>query len=143
MEVGDRTTDVLLPAVAKHIQFSSIDLQDYPVRPDPMQPDGRILEEVGQFLLAAPEFVLGGFPLDELADIPRHGLHHLQQVSVYVPDALGKEFDHAESPVADDDRRGERAVQPIVHGRGEAGKVPILGDVRYPGCFAATPDPAR
>ena len=144
VEVGDGATDVLLPAVAEHVQFGPVGPQDDPVRPDPMQADGGILEEVGKLLLALPQFVLGGLPLDELADVPGHGPHHLQQVGVRLPDALGEELDHAERPVADDDRAGEGAVQAVVDGRGEAGEVAVLRRCRVsrPVCRWPTPGPA-
>ncbi len=54
MELGDGATDVLFPAVAEHVQFGSVSPEDRSVRPDPVQPDGRILEEVGELLLASP-----------------------------------------------------------------------------------------
>ena len=45
--------------------------------------------------------------------------------------------------MADDDRVGEGAVQSVLDGRGEAGKVHSLCDVEYPDRFAARPHMAR
>src|ERR1051325_2463696 len=123
MEIGDRAADVLLPAKAEHVQFGSVRLEDCAVRADPMEPNRGILEEVGKFLLAAPQFVFGGLSLDELAEASSQCPHHFQQVSVRFMDIFRKEFDDTEDLVADNDGGGKSAVQAVGVGRGQAREV--------------------
>src|SRR5689334_219948 len=108
-----------------------------------MEPDRGVLEEVGEFLLAAPQFLFGSLALDELAEVPGDGPHHLQKVGVRVVNALREEFDYAERLFAHDNRTSEGAVQAVVYGGGESWEVAISGNVEYPGRFAAGPHPAR
>jgi hypothetical protein len=53
MEVGDRPPDVLVAAVAQHVELGLVGAYDDPVRVHAVQADGSIVEEVDELLLAA------------------------------------------------------------------------------------------
>ena len=52
VELGDVVADVLLARVAEQLELGPVDAQDRAVRPDPVQADRGVLEEVGQLPLA-------------------------------------------------------------------------------------------
>jgi hypothetical protein len=82
-----------------------------------MQPNGGILEEVGQLLLIAPQIILGGLPFDELGDASGYGSHHFQEVRISLLSSPGDELNDAECLTTDCNRTGECALESI-WGRG-------------------------
>ncbi len=59
VEVGDVAADVLFPGIAQHLQFGAVGPEDGAVARHPVQALGGVLDEVGEFLLAPAQGLLG------------------------------------------------------------------------------------
>src|SRR5262249_42839690 len=68
VKLGDGVADVLLAGAAKQVELGLVGPQDRPVRRQPVQADGGVLDEVGQLVLAPPDLLLG---LDAVVDVHR------------------------------------------------------------------------
>src|SRR5207237_134301 len=66
VEQRARPSDVLVRRVSEQRELGAICAEDHPVRPDQVEPDGGILEEVGHLPLVALRGLLGAPALDGL-----------------------------------------------------------------------------
>ena len=66
MELGEVVPDVFVLAVAEQLQLGAVGPQDRAVGPDAVQAFDRVLQEVGELLLALAQHLLGGLALGDL-----------------------------------------------------------------------------
>src|SRR5262249_28534313 len=100
-------------------------------------------EHVEREIEEAIELLLGALALEHLADLDADARQHLEQPSVRLADLAREELEHAEHAAAEQNRDGERAVQPLALCDHRTRKVRVLNDVLDPGGPAGLPDPAR
>ena len=115
VELGDVPADVLLAAVAEQLQLGPVRPEDRPVRPDPMQADGGVLDEVGQLLLLLPGLLLGELPLGDVAEVRDDG-----------PD--GGLFEEVRDPALDPPPRAVLVPEPRIDGQRRPRLLEHLGE---------------
>ena len=80
MELGDVMADVLLRGVAEQVELGAVRPENGPVRPNPVQADGGIVEKVGQLALATAKLLLHS---PAVGDVHQH-IHRPDELSPVV-----------------------------------------------------------